>query len=71
MTKLNISPEWTPQERLQVVGQIAIRMRRNDLSLWHMVDFRERLIILSSSSAGFLELNRANILEGLEEDEST
>lgn len=66
-----ISKDWTAEERLKVVAEIAREM--SQMSSYHQVEWAERLRFLATASASFLEANRANIINapsklyGLEE----
>lgn len=64
-----ISTEWTPQERLDYLSNLAVQMRARDkqsnLALWQLT--RELVLYVSVMSPEFLELNREMIMKGLEE----
>lgn len=59
---LQISTDWTPEERLQVVGKIVCEMGRaieqSSVDIEMLSDWRSRLSILARYSAWFLEANK-------------
>jgi hypothetical protein len=67
--KLNVNPsvEWTADERLAVIAslsaplEVAIRLWK--IPQTEVFDTVNRILIISTADAGFLEANRSKILE--------
>jgi hypothetical protein len=61
-----VSKEWTPEERLKVIAEIAGRMIKHPAVIRDkkLMDIQERLTFLALGSAEFLEINRKSIIEG-------
>ena len=63
---MEVSKEWTAEERLQVVGKISNDLY-NYIKVQHdekLYDATERLGFLSRASTSFLEANKASIIDG-------
>lgn len=66
-----ISTEWTPEERLEAIYEIALALR-SDAQKHGRADGQrtfndaDRLCHVAKASAHFLENNRKQILEGLQ-----
>lgn len=61
-----ISKEWTSEERLKLISEIAKKMRTIP-AVTHsneLLDIQERLMFLSLGSAAVLEINRESIING-------
>lgn len=66
---MNPSTEWTPEERLLIIGALARRMQQDirdgGTPRGDLYDYAERIYMVAAMLPIFLEANRQTILIGV------
>lgn len=66
---IEVSKDWTTEERQKLVASMSLRIsneaRNAHIDRNLILDFSERIYMLSTKSSEFLEMNRLGVLRGL------